>query len=58
MASGAGEPVEPPPHQMRQFLERVRWTARGQGLSASLLKALRYPLMPLFVPGAIGIIRL
>src|SRR5512132_2721645 len=34
--------------------ERVRSTAREQGLGAVLLKAARYPLKPLFVRGAVG----
>jgi cephalosporin hydroxylase len=40
-------------HQMRQLLDRARWTAREQGLPTFVLKALRYPLKPLFVPGAL-----
>jgi cephalosporin hydroxylase len=40
-------------HQMRQLLDRARWTAREEGLPTFVLKALRYPLKPLFVPGAL-----
>jgi hypothetical protein len=39
--------------QMRQLLDRARWTAREQGLSAFVLKALRYPLKAFFVSGAL-----
>jgi cephalosporin hydroxylase len=39
--------------QMRQLLDRARWTAREQGLSAFVLKALRYPLKAFFVSRAL-----
>jgi predicted O-methyltransferase YrrM len=38
---------------MHEVLDRARWTARNEGLGAVALKALRYPLKPLFVPGAL-----
>ncbi len=41
-------------HQMRQLLDRARWTAREQGLPAFALKALRYPLKAFFVSGALN----
>jgi len=40
-------------HQIGQLVDRVRWTAREQGLSALVRKGLRYPMKPLFVPGAV-----
>jgi predicted O-methyltransferase YrrM len=45
--------VSPFKHQIHQLLDRARWTAREQGLPALVLKALRYPFKPLFVPGAV-----
>jgi predicted O-methyltransferase YrrM len=38
---------------MSELLHRARWTARNQGLGAAVLKGLRYPLKPFFVPGAL-----
>ena len=38
---------------IEQLVERARSTAREQGLSALVLKGLRYPVKPLFVPGAV-----
>jgi cephalosporin hydroxylase len=40
-------------HQIRLLRDRASWTAREQGLPAFVLKALRYPLKPFFVPGAL-----
>jgi len=40
-------------HQIGHLVDRVRWTAREQGLSALVRKGLRYPMKPLFVPGAV-----
>jgi predicted O-methyltransferase YrrM len=40
-------------HQMRKVLDRARWTVREEGLGAFAQKAFRYPLKPLFVPGAL-----
>jgi hypothetical protein len=37
---------------MGELVDRARWTARNQGLSTLVLKALRYPVKPFFVPGA------
>lgn len=38
---------------MGELVDRARWTARNQGLSTLVLKALRYPVKPFFVPGAL-----
>jgi predicted O-methyltransferase YrrM len=38
---------------MGRLVDRARWTAREEGLRAFGLKALRYPLKPLFVPSAL-----
>jgi cephalosporin hydroxylase len=43
--------------QIRQLFDRARRTAREQGLISLVLKALRYPLKPLFVPGALGALK-
>jgi predicted O-methyltransferase YrrM len=40
-------------NRMRLLLRRARSIVREQGLAAFVLKALRYPLKPLFVPGAV-----
>ena len=37
----------------RSSVDRARWTVREQGLSALVRKSLRYPVKPLFVPGAL-----
>jgi predicted O-methyltransferase YrrM len=38
---------------MGELVQRARRTARNEGLDAFVLKALRYPLKPFFVPGAL-----
>lgn len=42
---------------MRALIDRTRATTREQGLGAAALKAARYPLKPLFVPGALRALR-
>ena len=36
-----------------ELVDRARWTARNQDLSTLVLKALRHPVKPFFVPGAL-----
>jgi predicted O-methyltransferase YrrM len=40
-------------HHVRAVVDQARRTARDQGLRAVVLKTARYPLKPLFVPGAL-----
>jgi predicted O-methyltransferase YrrM len=43
---------------IRGLFERARTTAREQGLSAVAFKALRYPIKPLFVGGALKVLQI
>ena len=43
---------------IRSLFERARATAREQGLTAVAVKALRYPIKPLFVGGALKVLQI
>ena len=44
-------------HHIRGLVDQARSTAREQGLGAVAIKAVRYPLKPLFVQGALNALR-
>jgi predicted O-methyltransferase YrrM len=49
--------MRPVAEHVRSLGTRARATAREQGLGAVAVKGLRYPLKPLFVPGAVRALR-